>query len=147
MLRLFADTAIGKGAEIVFVTPPPILYDSVPDNYNGYTELMKETAAEYNAPVIDVWQKCVDLQEEKGRSYVEAAMHINNMDVLKLNFGENIRNSANDKIHISEWGAKKIASWITEEMKNTNSVLRYYATGETFDFPADMKTSADVKAE
>ncbi len=145
MLRLYADTAKGKGAEIIFITPPPVLYDVEPDDYNGYTALMKETAAEYNAPVIDVWQKSVDLQTEKGRAYVEAAIHINNMDVLKLNFGENINNSANDKIHISEWGAKKIASWITDEMKNTGSVLRYYASGNSFDFPKDIKTSADVK--
>ena len=154
MLRLYADTAKKNGAEIIFITSPAVLpYDASTQTvgYNGYTELMKEVAEEYNAPFIDIWQKTIDLQIEKGRAYVEAGMHINNMDVLKANFTEKEINeskfNSTDKTHISEWGAKKVASWITGELKNTNSVLRYYATGETFDFPAGMKTSENLTAE
>lgn len=145
MLRLYADIAKENGAEIIFVTSPANLNtEAGSDDFGGYKDLMKEVAAEYNAPCIDIWQKSVDLQKATSYEYVEAAMHMNNTEVLKANFGKNgetIHNWSGDYIHISEWGAQKVASWIAEEMKNTNSALRYYVNGKTFDFPEDMVTS------
>ncbi len=151
MLRLYADIAKENGAEIIFVTSPANLNETAgSDDFNGYKDLMKEVAKEYNAPCIDIWQESVDLQNKEGYEYVEAAMHMHNLDVLKANFNKNgkvINESTvngKDIIHISEWGAQKVASWIAEEMKNTNSALRYYVNGKTFDFPEDMVTSTTL---
>lgn len=148
LLRYYSDVASRHGAQVVFVTSPARLSTTNSGSYGGgygngyYPQLMRDVAAEVGAHLIDLYQKRIDLQTEKGYNYVESAMYLCNIDTLKLNFTDKeIKESkfeSTDKTHLSIWGAKKCASWVAEEMKNVDCGLRYYTNGVTFDFPENF---------
>ena len=152
LLRHYADTAIKNGAEVIFATTPTRLNKA--NNYGGlsggygdgyYVTLIKEVAAEYDAPVINLSEKTIALQEEKGYEYVQAAMHLYGLNILKANFKDSdIKVSGGDVIHISQWGAKQCASWIAEDIKSSDSMLRYSVNGHIYTFPENIITASDL---
>ena len=154
LLRNYADTATENGAEIIFATTPTRLNKD--NNYGGlsggygdgyYITLIKEVAAEYDTPVVNLSEKTVALQNEYGYEYVQAAMHLYGLDILKANFKDmDIKVGGGDVIHISQWGAKKCASWIAEDIKNSDSMLRYSVNGKVYTLPApeDIVTASKL---
>lgn len=151
-LRYYADVAKSHGAQVIFVTSPPRLTEKNYDCYNGgyskddyYCQLMEAVAAELNAPVVDVYQKRKDLQTEMGYEYVESAMYLCNIDTLRINFNNPDLTEeaypATDATHLNEWGAKKCASWIAEEMHNLDCGLRYRVNELSF---YELPTGDDI---
>ena len=156
-LRWYADLAKSHGAQVIFVTSPPRLTQNNADCYNGgyskddyYCQLMEDVAAELNAPIVDVYQKRKDFQATEGYEYVESAMYLCNTKTLALNFPEKPFGRDNldtDYTHVNEWGAKKIASWIAEEMQNLDCGLRYQVDeSKFFNLPTgdDIITSSEL---
>lgn len=161
LLRYYSDIAEAHGAQVVYVTSPSYLSEANNGSFGGgygngyYPQLMRDVAAEVNAPLVDVYQKRIDLQNKKGYAYVESAMYLCNYTTLGANFDTEetpvgwdrlkANDTDKDKTHINDWGARKCASWIAEEMQNLDCGLRYRVDESTFyDFPTNLVTSETI---
>ena len=126
-LAKYAAVAKAKGAHLIFVTPPVCLriigdYEGFDYEGNGsgiglYADAMKEFAQENNLPVIDLYSISMNKFNELGVEYCRENIFMYNQiatgsdDICK------------DGVHFREFGARMLAQFITESIKEQGIVM------------------------
>lgn len=138
MLRYYNDVATLHGATAVFITSPKIAYENS-GGFNGFCQAMRDVAAELDVTLVDVYDKREKFEEETSLAYVQSSMYLFNLEEnfdmtteqIQENLGSDVVNGK-DKTHLSQWGAERVASWITELLQSTDSTLRYYKNDKVY---------------
>jgi lysophospholipase L1-like esterase len=118
-LEKFVSESRSKNAIPVLITPVARRkFDSsgkIEETHAVYTQLVKDVAAKYKVPLIDLDQKSQELVQQFGP---EASKYLYNY----LSPGENPHYPAGrkDDTHFSELGARKMAEIVLYEIKSLN---------------------------
>jgi lysophospholipase L1-like esterase len=90
----------------------------IEETHAVYTQLVKDIAAQYNVPLIDLDQKSQELVQQSG---LENSKYLYNY----LSPGENPHypEGREDNTHFSELGARKIAEIVLHQIKNLHLEL------------------------
>jgi lysophospholipase L1-like esterase len=114
-----------KNANIVLITPvTQRKYDSNGElikSHNEYCKAVIELGTEYNVPVIDLNTKSHELVEKMGSTFSRNLYMVFEADELPR-----FPNGFNDNTHFSEFGARKMAELILQEIREQNLELVNY---------------------
>ncbi|MBE7037681.1 MAG: hypothetical protein E7404_02130 [Ruminococcaceae bacterium] len=133
-LKKFATDTRSKGAEIIFITPTPGSW-SENNSMQGRSEFMKQAAKEADVIVLDLNARLYDIFKEIGNlDEVRYKYFIPNnylkdkgmTDEQIANASGNVKTYGYDYTHFNPEGAKLLATYIFELLKETSSGLNAY---------------------
>lgn len=133
-LKKFATDTKNKGAEIIFITPTPGSW-SENNSMQGRSEFMKQAAIEADAYLIDLNAKLYGIFKEMGNLDEVRYKYFIPNNYLKdkgmtddqiANASGNVKTYGYDYTHFNPEGAKLLATYIFELLKETSSTLNAY---------------------
>lgn len=129
MITKYINMARQKGAHVILVTPPTQLvikdtYEGFDYNGNGngikpYAEAMKDVALANNIPYVDLYEYTKTEFADLGVEYCKENVYMYN----KVDQNSDAGTICKDGTHFCENGAKILAEYITETIKENDMIM------------------------